>query len=156
MLSTQRKFISRIQVAHEGDQAWAKRRSDAYDLRGLGTSKVLRLVTPVALLTGLCAVAMGYTLYLCLIVYFRSASARKVHKRRKPNLGNCACKFRFANERRARRQFVSNCLRARVEMVIFGSRGQNAKSSASIARSLEYRDAIDCARSFNAMYVGPR
>eukprot|EP00965_Chrysotila_dentata_P163838 5408887-Pleurochrysis_carterae.AAC.1 len=58
----------------------------------------------------------------------RSASVPQVRMRCDCNLGNCACEYRFANERRARRQFVSDCrVRARVEMVVFRSRGQNAK-----------------------------
>eukprot|EP00965_Chrysotila_dentata_P165138 5452761-Pleurochrysis_carterae.AAC.1 len=58
----------------------------------------------------------------------RSASASQVRMRCDCNLGNSACEYGFANEKRGRQQFVSNCrARARATMVIFGSRGQNAK-----------------------------
>eukprot|EP00965_Chrysotila_dentata_P221221 6192268-Pleurochrysis_carterae.AAC.1 len=57
----------------------------------------------------------------------RSASAPQVRMRCEFNVGNCASGYGFADEGRARRQFVGNCpARAGVQMVIFGSRGQNA------------------------------
>eukprot|EP00965_Chrysotila_dentata_P202351 6181082-Pleurochrysis_carterae.AAC.1 len=55
----------------------------------------------------------------------RERSAPHVRMRCECNLGDCVCDYRFTNERRKRRQFVSNCrARERVKMVIFGSRGQ--------------------------------
>eukprot|EP00965_Chrysotila_dentata_P188678 6172878-Pleurochrysis_carterae.AAC.1 len=58
----------------------------------------------------------------------RSASAPQVRMRRDCNLGNSACEYGFANEKRGRRQFVSNRrARARAEMVLFMSRGQTKR-----------------------------
>eukprot|EP00965_Chrysotila_dentata_P204351 6182278-Pleurochrysis_carterae.AAC.2 len=59
----------------------------------------------------------------------RSASAPQVRMRCECKLGNCACEYRFADGRRARRQFLSNCRgrASRVGMVIFESRGQDVK-----------------------------
>eukprot|EP00965_Chrysotila_dentata_P018048 599576-Pleurochrysis_carterae.AAC.1 len=46
--------------------------------------------------------------------------APQVRMRCESNWGNAACEYRFANERRARRQFVSHCgARERVEMISF-------------------------------------
>eukprot|EP00965_Chrysotila_dentata_P181296 5984319-Pleurochrysis_carterae.AAC.1 len=58
----------------------------------------------------------------------QSASAPQKRMRCESNLGDSASECQIAKEGRARRQFVSNCrARARVKMVIFGSRGQNAR-----------------------------
>eukprot|EP00965_Chrysotila_dentata_P251752 6210245-Pleurochrysis_carterae.AAC.5 len=65
-------------------------------------------------------------------------------------MGNSACEYRTANKRCARRTFASKCqARARVELRVIGSRGQNARSSASIAVSLGYRNITDCVRGFD-------
>eukprot|EP00965_Chrysotila_dentata_P254524 6211904-Pleurochrysis_carterae.AAC.1 len=66
----------------------------------------------------------------------RSASAPQVRMRRESKTANSACECQVANERRARRQLISNCrARARVEMVIIWSRGQNAKTINNRSRS---------------------
>eukprot|EP00965_Chrysotila_dentata_P041774 1385788-Pleurochrysis_carterae.AAC.1 len=58
----------------------------------------------------------------------RSASAPRVRMRCDAKMGNHACEYQTANERCARRQFVSICrARARVELRIIGSRRRNAR-----------------------------
>eukprot|EP00965_Chrysotila_dentata_P063016 2087535-Pleurochrysis_carterae.AAC.1 len=65
--------------------------------------------------------------------------------------GGCTHQDQTANDRRARQQFVSTCLaRARVELRVFGSLGQNARQSVSIAISLGYCDITEtCERGFD-------